>query len=65
MEEWGMIRSQAGARFEPKVIPCQKLHTMSPPSSIAHYRITAKLGEGGMPEERPGARHGLGLIFQP
>jgi hypothetical protein len=25
-----------------------EIATMSPQSSIAHYRITAKLGEGGM-----------------
>src|SRR5215467_16348908 len=33
---------------KPKVIRCLELRTMSPGLSIAHYRITAKLGEGGM-----------------
>src|SRR3954454_15759263 len=32
----------------PKVIPCLNSFFMAPQSSIAHYRITAKLGEGGM-----------------
>src|SRR6516164_7372646 len=31
------------------MIICSR-HTMSPQSSIAHYRITGKLGEGGMGE---------------
>ena len=30
------------------MIPCLKSSAMGPQSSIAHYRITAKLGEGGM-----------------
>jgi len=32
------------------VIPCHKRCYMGPASSIAHYRITSKLGEGGMGE---------------
>jgi Tol biopolymer transport system component len=32
------------------VIRCQKSRKMSPQSSIAHYRIISKLGEGGMGE---------------
>jgi hypothetical protein len=35
---------------KPKVIGCQELRTMSLGLSLAHYRITAKLGEGGMGE---------------
>src|SRR6516164_2438443 len=35
---------------EPKVIRCQALRTMSPGLSVAHYRATVKLGEGGMGE---------------
>ena len=31
-----------------KVISCPQSRTMSPQSPIAHYRITSKLGEGGM-----------------
>jgi serine/threonine-protein kinase len=34
----------------PTVIPCLKSQSMTPQPSIAHYRITAKLGEGGMGE---------------
>src|SRR3954466_9202000 len=30
------------------MIPCQSPALMTPPCTIAHYRITAKLGEGGM-----------------
>ena len=32
----------------PEVVPCHKPSTMSTAPSIAHYRITSKLGEGGM-----------------
>ena len=35
---------------EPMVLPCQQSRAMRPLSTIAHYRITAKLGEGGMGE---------------
>src|SRR5215472_9005691 len=45
---WRVSRSQGRSQTMPDVIPCQKLHTMSPRSAIAHYRITTKLGEGGM-----------------
>src|SRR3954453_3850967 len=34
----------------PKVIRCVDSYLMTPQRSIAHYRITAKLGEGGMGE---------------
>src|SRR6202161_3029656 len=34
--------------FGRKVIRCLKSRTMSPQDSIAHYKITTKLGEGGM-----------------
>src|SRR3974377_1758544 len=30
--------------------PCQKRRTTSPPFSIAHYRVSTKLGQGGMGE---------------
>jgi serine/threonine protein kinase len=32
----------------PEVVPCHKPSTMSTAPSIAHYRISSKLGEGGM-----------------
>lgn len=32
------------------VMPCHKRCYMGPASSIAHYRITSELGEGGMGE---------------
>ena len=36
--------------IHPKVIRCVKSINMSQPQSIAHYRITTRLGEGGMGE---------------
>src|SRR5215467_5732008 len=44
-------RHRAPARLgQTEVIRCSKARTMSPQSSIAHYRIISKLGEGGMGE---------------
>ena len=41
--------ARVGLRMVPKVIACCNF-AMSPQSSIAHYRITSKLGQGGMGE---------------
>src|SRR5215471_5399444 len=44
-------RHRAPARLgQTEVIRCSKARTMSPQSSIAHYRVIAKIGEGGMGE---------------
>src|SRR3954469_9370752 len=47
---WRVIRPCSRICPVPWVIPCHKRCYMGPASSIAHYRITSKLGEGGMGE---------------
>src|SRR5882757_3274821 len=37
-------------KLEPKMVRCHEPGTMSLPQLIAHYRITSKLGQGGMGE---------------
>jgi hypothetical protein len=46
----GTLRGAASYKARAEVILCLKSRPMSPQQLIAHYRITAKLGEGGMGE---------------
>src|SRR4051812_32190378 len=47
----GMVADvPADPRPGPKVVRCQQSEPMGPGLSIAHYRVTSKLGEGGMGE---------------